>query len=316
MSDASLAAPVLLAFGASASWALANVAVQNSARLVGAFRGLLWAQVAGVVASAVLALVLDHRSAALSGAALAWLGGAGLASLLAYLSMFYALEHGRLAIAVPIMSGWAVISTAISVLVFREPVRPSQLGGAGLVIGGVILVSRYARQAAAREAAAGEAAALDQARPAAAAALAGADASSRRPRWLLASLSAAVGFGLLIPAIGRVTPAFGHLGAVAAVFVVDILLGLPLALVLRVDMRPPPRHALAPVVLAGLCEAAGFVCIALAVGRAPLAVVSPLASLASALTVIYAWVVLRDRPSRGALVGAAIVCAGVIALAL
>ena len=71
-----------------------------------------------------------------------------------------------------------------------------------------------------------------------------------------------------------------------------------------------------PVALSGVFETAGFVCIALTVGRAPLAVVSPLASLTSAFTVLYAWVVLRDRPSPGALAGVAIVCAGVIALAL
>jgi drug/metabolite transporter (DMT)-like permease len=99
------------------------------------------------------------------------------------------------------------------------------------------------------------------------------------------------------------------------VFGADLVLGLPLAAWFRIDLRPPPRDALVWVALAGFFEAAGFVCITLASARAPLAVVSPLASLASALTVLYAWVVLRERPHRAALAGAALACAGVILLA-
>jgi drug/metabolite transporter (DMT)-like permease len=45
-------------------------------------------------------------------------------------------------------------------------------------------------------------------------------------------------------------------------------------------------------------------------------VVSPLAGLASAFTVLYAWIVLRERPARPVLLGAALACAGVVTLAL
>ena len=50
--------------------------------------------------------------------------------------------------------------------------------------------------------------------------------------------------------------------------------------------------------------------------RAPLAIVSPLASLASTLTVLYAWAILRERPAAGVLIGAALVSVGVVVLAL
>jgi drug/metabolite transporter (DMT)-like permease len=296
------------------SWALANVAVARSAQQVGAVRGLLWAQIVGGVLAAAASWVFDARTQALTLETAAWLAGAGGAALLAYLSMFYALEHGRLSIAVPIMSGWAVISTGISVAVLREPVRAAQLAGVALVVTGVGLVSRYARQGASVAAPAdgdGEGD-TDRASDGSGSASAGPAAV---PRWVWASLAAALGFGLLIPAIGHVAPATGRLGSVPAVFAADMLIGLPLAAWFRIDLRPPPRGALAAVALAGLFEAAGFVCIALAGARAPLAVVSPLASLASALTVLYAWVVLRERPHPVALVGAALACAGVIAVA-
>jgi drug/metabolite transporter (DMT)-like permease len=129
-------------------------------------------------------------------------------------------------------------------------------------------------------------------------------------------MGAALGFGVLIPAIGRINVATGPIASSAAVFAADILLGLPLAAWLRVDLRPPPRRALLPVALAGIFETAGFVLIALAVGRAPVAVVSPLASLSSALTVLYAWAVLRDRPPPVVFAAAALACGGVVVLAL
>ncbi len=302
MPSANISAAVLLALGASVSWALANVAVARSARLVGAVRGLLWAEVVGGALALVVGAAVDQRTAGFSPVLAADLAGAGLAALVAYLSMFYALEHGRLSIAVPIMSGWAVIAAGISVLVLREPVRPGQLAGAALVIAGVALVSSHAHRSAGAAA-----------RAAAAAAGGGRVAV---PRWVWASLATAVGFGLLMPFIGRIAPTTGSVSSVAAVFGADLALGLPLAAWFRVDLRPPPRAAVLPVALAGLFESAGFVCIALASARAPLAVVSPLASLASALTVLYAWLVLHERPHRVALAGAALASGGVIVLAL
>jgi drug/metabolite transporter (DMT)-like permease len=261
---------IVLGLGASASWALANVAVQRSARHVGAFRAILWAQIIG--------------------------GAVGAAGLLAYVCLFYAFEHGRLTIAVPVMSSWAVIAAGLSLAIFREPVRPLQLVGGAGVVAGAVVVSRFAR--------------------ATTGGAAGAAGGARAPRWLLASFGAALGFGLLIPAIGLLTPVAGRLGVIPVTYAADIALGLPLAWRFRVSLAPPRGRAWVAVALAGVFETAGFACIVLAGRYAPLALVSPLSSLASAFTVLYAWAVLRERPARPVLIGAALVCAGVITLAL
>ena len=287
-------AGILLGLCASACWAIANVAVQRSARRLGAFRGLLWAQVAGVAIVAALAPLVDQRASAVTTGLVPWLLLAGASALLAYVCLFYAFEHGRLTIAVPVMSSWSVIAAGMSLLLFRTPVHRLALGGAACVIAGALVVSRYSQQRAASASPGG----------------------AGRPRWLLAAAGAAVGFGLLIPSIGRLAPALGPLGAVAVTFVADLALGLPLALWFRVRLAPPPLATWLPVGLAGLFETAGFVCIAVASRHAPLVLVSPLASLASAFTVLYAWLVLRERPPRPVLLGAAIACAGVVIMAL
>jgi drug/metabolite transporter (DMT)-like permease len=283
---------VVLGLAASASWAVANVAVQRSARHVGAFRAILWAQVVGGLVVA-LALPFDTRAASPVPLDALWVLLAGAAGLLAYVCLFYAFEHGRLTMAVPIMSSWAVIAAALSLAIFREPVRPLQLVGAAGVVAGAVVVSRFARSTTAT-----------------------ATPGGGRPRWLLASFGAALGFGLLIPLIGLLTPVTGRLGVIPVAYGADIALGLPLAWRFGVSLAPPRGRAWISVVLAGLFETAGFACIALASRYAPLALVSPLSSLASAFTVIYAWLVLGERPAKPVLVGATLVCAGVIVLAL
>jgi probable blue pigment (indigoidine) exporter len=185
-----------------------------------------------------------------------------------------------------------VIAAALSIGVFHERLARGQIAGAAAVVAGALVVSRYAHAEVRR-----------------------ADDGSR-PRWLLASAGAAIGFGVLIPVIARLVPAFGSVGAIGVVYLADIVLGLPIALLLRIDLRPPARAAWLPVLAAGFFETAGFACITVGARFAPLALVSPFASLASALTVLYAWTILRERPARTVLIGAALVCAGVVILAL
>jgi drug/metabolite transporter (DMT)-like permease len=304
MLGGALSVGILLAFGTSVCWSLTNVAVARSGQMVGPMRGLLWAEVFGGVLAAFASWMVDGPTQAFTFATAGWLVVAGVSSLAGYLCMFYALARGRLSIVVPVMSGWAVISALLSASILGQSVHAAQLAGSVLVISGIAMVSRHARQVDVP---------ADAHTPAYEAVTG--DRRGGVPRWVWASLGAALGFGVLIPAVVRVAPATGRLGSVAAVFGTDILLALPLAVLFRVDLRPPPRAALPSVAMAGLLEAAGFVCISLASARAPLAVVSPLASLSSALTVIYAWVVLRERPHPVALAGAALACAGVIAVA-
>lgn len=303
MLGGALSVGILLALGTSICWALTNVAVARSGQMVGPMRGLLWAEVFGGVLAALASWAFDGPTQAFTFGTAGWLLVAGVSSLAGYLCMFYALARGRLSIVVPVMSGWAVISALLSARILDQSIHTAQLAGSVLVIAGITMVSRHARQSATDAHAHADAhAAVGGPRGAV-------------PRWVWASLGAALSFGVLIPAVVRIAPATGRVGSVAAVFGTDILLALPLAVLFRVDLRPPPRAALPSVAMAGLLEAAGFVCIALASARAPLAVVSPLASLSSALTVIYAWVVLRERPHPVALAGAALACAGVIAVA-
>src|SRR6185295_16411154 len=160
-------AGVLLGLGASACWALANVAVARAARSVGSFRGLLWAQVVGAAIAAIVSAVVDRPQWSAGPALAGWVAVAGVSALLAYFCLFYAFEHGKLTIAVPIMSSWAVIAAALSIGVFHERLAGAQVAGAAAVVAGALVVSRFAQREVSRA------------------------VGGPRPRWLLASVGGA-----------------------------------------------------------------------------------------------------------------------------
>jgi len=104
---------IVMGLLASASWACANVFIQRASRALGPFRALVWALFSGGLALLPVALALDHRTMPLAAPLTGWLIVAPLAAVVAYTSMFFAFERGRLSVVVPIMSSWSVIATAI-----------------------------------------------------------------------------------------------------------------------------------------------------------------------------------------------------------
>jgi drug/metabolite transporter (DMT)-like permease len=290
---------VVMGLLASASWAGANVFVQRSARRVGPLRALVWAQIAGMIGAAPLAWLLDTRVRSPDRGTVLWAAVAGLAAVLAYPCLFYATLRGRLSVVVPIMSAWSVVAAGISLGLLGERLRPAHGAGAALVMLGVLVVSRFSQD--------------------------GAPASAPAPAptggrgvigGLWAALGGALGFGVLIPAIGRLAPTTGSLGAIPLVFLLDLLLGVPVARWRGIELSRPSGRAWLPVLGAGLFETMGFAWISLGMTHAPVSVVAPLAGLASAFTVLFAWLVQGERPGLGVLLGAGLACAGVITLAL
>ena len=288
-------AGILFGLSASASWALANVVMQRAGRSVGALPALFWALLVGIALSATGSAALDPRGEPFTAATAVWLVVAGGSGLLAYVCMFHAFEHGRLTLAVPIMSSWAVLSAALSIVLFGERLSPGQLAGGAAVVAGAVVVARQSQSEAPGGAPA---------------------PTPLRRGWLPASFGAALGFGVMMPALRMLSPVFGAVGAVGAVYGASLALAVPLAVAFRLRLAFPPRAAWPAILLSGLFETLGSVCITVGARRAPLAIVSPLASLAAAFTVAFAWAVLGERPARGVLIGALLVSAGVVVLAL
>ena len=278
----------------SLSWAVANVFIQRSGKMIGAPRALLYALLVGAAGSLVAAAFFDERPQPLALSHLAWLALAGVSGLIGYAGMFAAFEKADLTVSVPVVSSWSMVAAAFSVLVLGERPDVHHYAGAGLVCLGVVVVAVGSTRGAS-------------------------DESGARKRGLfavIASSAGALGFGIMIPTFGFVSPALGAFGASAAVYLLCALLGLPLARLLKEPLGLPGPGAWRLVIITGIAETVGFVSVALGRRYAPITVVAPVSSLAATFTVIYAWAILRQRQSPAALIGGVLVCAGVVVLAL
>src|SRR5438067_1548108 len=83
-------------------------------------------------------------------------------------------------------------------------------------------------------------------------------------RALLAAFGSALGFGVMVPTLAHVVPSTGAFGATALVYAFGVALALPLARVLRIDVRPPPGRLWPMVLATGCFETLGYVCLGLA----------------------------------------------------
>ncbi len=258
---------------------------------------MFWALAVGAVLAAGVGLVIDSGPRDFSPRNLGLLGLCVVFGMIANTGMFTAFASGRLLAVVPIVSGWSLFAAVIATVFLQERVRPLQVVAAALVFAGMMVVST----ASARGAGDGPGTIPD---------------GITQRRAVLAALCAALGFGALLPLLSTLGPAFGDITASSLLFLGYTAVGIPLARLQGHSIALPSRAVWMGVLIAGAAEVAGVAFLVLARRFAPMTVVGPLSSLASTLTVLYAWIVLHERPPRIVLLGAFLVCVGVVTLAL
>jgi drug/metabolite transporter (DMT)-like permease len=295
---------LILGLCTSVCWALGNVFIQRSGRAIGGPRALSWALGIGGALSALAALGFDQRTAPIDLRVLGWVALAALSGLAAYATIFYSFTRAKLSLAVPFVSCWSLVAGVFSLTVLGHTVRAGQLVGALIVVLGVVLVSVGASQTPQS----GPTSPDPKAPP-----TSPLEVGGWRP--LFAAFISGISFGIMVPAMGEATPAFGAFGVASAVYLAGLILAVPLCLVVGVRLSPPPKSALGVVLGAGIFETLGFVCLNAAGRFAPTVVVAPVASLAAALTVLYAAIFLRERPGLLAFCGAVCASVGVVVLA-
>ncbi len=284
---------VALGVGASVAWAVANLAIHRASRLAGDFVPLLWGQLFGALAL-LPALLIWPPVAPFS--AWGWLLLGGVASGFGYIGMFRAFGSGPVSVLSPIVASWAVVSAGMGVLLFGEAMPPLRALGAVLVVGGVMGI-------ASRTPAGATGSAAD---------------AWQGPRWrvLGAAATSAVGFGIMVGALGPVGHQLGPVAGILAVWAVQWVVLLPFALRRTRGRLLAPRGALPTLLVLGVSEALGFLLVELGALSAPIAVVAPTASTAALVTVVLGRVWLGEAVGWDRYLLAAVVVAGIGLLAV
>jgi drug/metabolite transporter (DMT)-like permease len=296
---------VLLGLSAALLWGVADFCARGASRAGGTFRTLLYVEIIAIAAllliNAPLGLIIlraDQWPDILAAAAvgLLILGGAGL--------LYRAFAIGKLALVSPIASGFAAV-TALLAIASGERLAFTTLIGVSLTLIGVVVASSSAE------------------RPT--------EGKSGLPRrsgrglapGLLEAIGAMVTFGagywlldFIVPTLGGVTTAF--VAKVADL----IVLGVMFIVIAMIARRSGQGGALAPgaqrtplfwlwVLPTALLDTAANIAYNIGITTALTSVVVALSSLFSAVTVLLAWVFLRERLAPWQWIGVVAILLGV-----
>lgn len=300
---------IILGLTGAISWGAADFAARFASRQVGAYRTLFFMQFFGFLA---LTVYLKSTGGFSHGIAPGWQPwgmavAAGLLNVLASLALYHSFEHGALSIVGPVSSSYPALTVALSLL-SGERIHAVRAAGLGVTLLGVILAATSFAQSKDTE---------TQTRPEHAAA-----AHTEQQRAHLSTgvgwaICAALGFGVLFWFLGfHVVPA---VGSAVSVWVMRLtaLVALSLAAAATGQALKLPQGKVWWFLLAvGILDTAAFVANNAGLSTGQVSVVSVLASLYGAFTVLLAWLFLRERLERSQWLGIVLIFIGIVLVSI
>jgi drug/metabolite transporter (DMT)-like permease len=271
---------ILGGLGAALCWATGTLCSSRATRLVGAPSTVAWQMLFSFAIVAPLAAV-EGVPGGLDGESVAWMGIAGVASVIGLLLVFAALGIGKVSIVAPIASTEGAIAAVFAFLA-GETIGVAAGVTLGVIACGIVLASIAP----------------------------GGDSGDHLRAPLLAT-GAALCFGAGLYATGRLSDSVPLVWAIIPVRVVGVAaVALPLAVTRRLRLT---RGALPLVVVASLCEVGGLAAYAIG-ARHSIAVSAVLASQFAALTAVAAYVLFAERITRLQVAGVTVIALGVAVL--
>lgn len=271
---------ILLALGTALAYGVANYLAPELGRRMPLAAVALGSQVAGLAVSVLLTLGADLT---MSGAGLAYAVAAGAANSCALACFYRAGRTGNLSVLSPITASGAVVPVVVGLAAGDRP-GPWQLVGIPVVLAGIVLAARR-----------------------------GGANSGGRTDGLGWALTAAVLFGTFLATYAGAAADSSPGALVWSRVALVVTTGVGIVL-LRAPVRVGPRDG-ALVLVPGLLLALGTFAFGEATRIGLLSVVSVIATLNPVVTVVLAFVLLRERPSGLQRTGAALALAGIVLLA-
>jgi drug/metabolite transporter (DMT)-like permease len=300
---------IILGLTGAISWGAADFAARFASRQVGAYRTLFFMQFFGFVA---LSVYLKSTGGFSHGIAPGWQPwamavAAGLLNMLASLALYHSFEHGTMSIVGPVSSSYPALTVALSLL-SGERIHAVRAIGLGITLLGVILAATSFAQSTATPAE------TDPEHASAAHAEISRAHLSTGVGW---AICAALGFGVLFWFLGfHVVPA---VGSAVSVWVMRLtaLIALSLAAAPTGQTLRLPRGSVWWLLLAvGILDTAAFVANNAGLSTGQVSVVSVLASLYGAFTVLLAWIFLRERLVRSQWLGIILIFIGIVLVSI
>lgn len=309
---------VLLGLSAALCWGVADYCLRGATKSAGTFRALYFMQVFGLLA--LLLGVELWRPLSFAGASPRALLGAAALSLIILVGaalLYRSFNIGKLAVVSPIAASFGAITTVLALLSGERPSAPLLVGLALLLVGVILSGMAPSHPDELGETADGEPGTTQRRRllgPGVAEAL-GATLLFGGAYWGLRYVVAQLG-GIQTAMVGKATDLAALSLIVLAGWAVRRFSGAP---ALAQGTSAPVALSLAPrdgvfwrwLIPGAVLDIAANVAYNIGVAGALTSVVATLSSLFTAVTVILAWIFLRERLTRAQWGGVALILAGI-----
>lgn len=272
---------LLLGLAAAVAWGIHDLCVRFVSQRTGILPAMLTVFATGAILMAAAGLALaDWPAMTLPAAKLAGLSGA-IYTLGSY-ALYRAFALGPVKLAAPLVGAYPVLSLGLAML-HGQPVGPGHWLAVAAVVGGVGCIAVFSADD---------------------------DGGAFNPRTAGWGLMAAIGFALTFATGQAATQAGAELPVLIVTRAAAILLAAALAVLLRA-LQFPPRQVLPLLCVMGVLDAAalGLVIYSGTLPRPEFASVS--ASLFGLVTVVLAWLVLKENMNRTQWISVAVTFGGI-----
>jgi len=311
-----LSLAIILGLTGALCWGGADFAARFASRRVGAYRTLFFMQFFGFIA---LSVYLKFRGGFFEGIAPGWhpwalAALAGVINMIASLSLYYSFQIGVMSIVAPVSSAYPALTVALAI---ASGERITALRGAGLAVTlvGVILAATTFTSAAASTL--NETAAKESATKETGAKESAAKETAHLSKGVGWAILAALGFGVLFWFLGfYVVPAVGPTISVWVIRLTSFSVLAIAAIPARQSLNLPRGSVWWLLAAVGFLDTAAFVANNAGLQTGQVSVVSVLASLYGAVTVVLAWLFLREKLERSQWFGIILIFAGIVLVSI
>jgi drug/metabolite transporter (DMT)-like permease len=300
---------IILGLTGAVSWGAADFAARFASRQVGAYRTLFFMQFFGFLA---LTVYLKSTGGFSRGIAPGWQPwamavAAGLLNVLASLALYHSFEHGTLSIVGPVSSSYPALTVALALL-SGERIHAVRATGLAVTLLGVILAATSFAQSKSTP---------SEKLPQHVRTADPETAHAHLSTGVGSAICAALGFGVLFWFLGfHVVPA---VGSAVSVWVMRLtaLVSLSLAAApTRQTLKLPSGKVWWLLLAVGILDTAAFVANNAGLSTGQVSVVSVLASLYGAFTVLLAWIFLREHLERSQWLGIILIFVGIVLVSI
>jgi uncharacterized membrane protein len=291
---------IVFGLAAALGWGVSDFVARFASRRVGAYRALFFMQVIGLIA---LSVHLAATGGPSRGAAPGWHPWAlaifaGVLNTIGSLALYYSFEVGVLTIVAPISSSYPAITVALAFL-SGERIHAFNAAGLGLTLIGLIL-------AATSFSAASNVASSQQGK-----------SYPRLSKGVGWSLVSTISFGIMFWFLGfHVLSVLGAAPSVWVIRITTLSILLLAAAPFRQRVSFPRGGVWWLLAIMGLMDTTAYVANNAGLHTGPVSIITVIASLYGAVTVLLSSLFLRERLERSQWLGIALIFAGIILVSL